>query len=257
MASDSFGPVCPPLASPVAPPEHEWFVVPPRVSVADCEAAANKAIRESFLRPADIGRAEIERARLLYVPFWRVDATVDGFYIGLTHGTTSAGRSFVLPNGGAKHRDDVLAICARRLFPYQPPRFQVAPFLASGFGTVGSLQLRLEEMVPRSSHPLPEGSAIDADLTRAEAEREARELMLHAVRPTSALYSSYEPRVRSAVFVHYPIVLVRYRYQGEAAPQPGAEFHVGVSARTGKIVTSKHPSAVRALAAKFRRLLTL
>jgi hypothetical protein len=253
-----FDPICPPCENPAKVPESQAFVILPRIFVADAEAVAKKSILESFARPADIARAELAPAELLFVPFWRVDVTVDGFYVGLTYATGTDGRlQWVLPTGGARHRDAVLAICARRLFPYRPPRQTVAPLLARGFGTVAPLTLRLEEMVPRSSAGRLEGTVLDADVSREDAEREAKDILLHAARPARALYAEHEARVRSTSFVHYPIVLVRYRYTGEASPEPGQEFHVGVSARSGKIVTSRHPSIVRALAAKFRRLLTL
>lgn len=63
-------------------------------------------------------------------------------------------------------------------------------------------------------------------------------------------------RSRSTTFCLYPLFRARYRYDGEARRHPGEECLVAVSARTDKIVMSKHASAVRAGLTKLRKLLS-
>ena len=77
-----------------------------------------------------------------------------------------------------------------------------------------------------------------------------------AMRPGNAIYQTYEPHIRSTTFVLYPVYHARSRYEGEARRHAGEQFFVMVSGRTGDVVSDKHPSAVRALAARVRRLLS-
>ena len=97
---------------------------------------------------------------------------------------------------------------------------------------------------------------VDADVDRAGAEREAKQFLLRAVSPSNALYQNYEPTVRSAHFVLYPIYFSRYRYQGEAQRHAGEGYFVAMSGNSGKVIASQHPSGLRAAAARFRRLLS-
>jgi hypothetical protein len=252
-------PFCQPLASPVIVADEDAFVVPVSISADQAGATAREAILGSVFRPYDIAEAAIAGAVLVHVPFWRVHANVDGFHIGLNVVTDeSGGIKWVLPTGGARHRDAVLLVTARRHFPFEPTMTQVPGRLPFQNGAVAlrAFQIELEEMVPRASHPISGGEVVQADVTRAMAEREAMDRILRAVQPASALYAKYEPKVRSVAFCQYPLYVVRYGYAGHARRHPGEGFHVTVSGRSGKIVGAKHPSAVRALARKFRQLIS-
>jgi hypothetical protein len=58
------------------------------------------------------------------------------------------------------------------------------------------------------------------------------------------------------MFLLYPVHYARYAYAGEARTQPNESCFVAVSARSGRVIAAKHPSAPRALAAKLRKLLS-
>ena len=79
---------------------------------------------------------------------------------------------------------------------------------------------------------------------------------MRSVSPSNAIYQKYESQIRSTTFVLYPVYYARYRYEGEARRHAGEQFFVAVSGRTGEPINAKHPSAVRAAAAKLRRLLS-
>jgi hypothetical protein len=247
------GLVFPKLDSPVPVEPAEAFVAPRILDDAHGAAEAKKAILGSLFRPTDIEQAEIDGARFMYVPFWRIDVGVDGFHIGLTRVTIGNGRTQLpLPTGGARHKDAVLMVCARRLFPYE---LKVPSWLSGLASQVEPFAVNPGELALRSTVTMTE-EVVDADVTRIDAERDAARVMLRLVQPSSALYAKYEPVIRSTTFCHYPVFYVRYQYEGEARRHPGENLFVVVSARTGKPIAARHPSAMRAAAAKFRRLLT-
>ncbi|HEV8322843.1 MAG TPA: hypothetical protein VG389_14610 [Myxococcota bacterium] len=237
-----FGPFASPAAVPIDVPEEERFVVPLSVPRDDGERIAREAIRGGFFRPADIDGAVLAPLALVWAPYWRIDAGVEGFHVGLTHvgGGGPRGRgSMVLPTGGFRHRDEVLLVPARR-------------FLA--FDTARELVIRVEEMVARAQHPIAEGEVVEPDVTRLQAEEEAKRRLRQRVQPSSALYARYEAQVRSAALVHYPLWLARYRYRGQATSDLApVECHVAVSGRSGEIVSARHPSAWRAAFGKVKR----
>lgn len=242
----------PKLPQPVVPAE--VLVAPATLDRARGRAAVERAITEGVLRPFDSKRAaDVDAPALLYVPFWRVAVSVDGWHIGLSRGA-SGGRSVPLPTGGARHKDGVVMIAARTLFPYEPK-------LPSFFGKLGGVappEVGANELVPvaDAAAALAEGEVVDADVDEDRAEKLASGMLLRAVNPTNAIYASYTPEVRSSVFCLYPVYYARYRYEGEARRHEGEAFFVAVSGRTGDVVAAKHPSAVRAVAAKVRRLLS-
>jgi hypothetical protein len=248
-------PICQPLSSPVIVPAEEAFVVPLAIRPEDAAKTAREAILGSFLRPYDIQQAEVSPVALVHLPFWRVEASVSGFHLGLDVATNEQGGiKWVLPTGGARHRDAILLVTARRNFPYEPLMIRV-PGVVAFQRVLHPFEINLEEMVPRASHTIAEGEVVEPDVTRAMAEREAMDRILRAVRPASALYANYKPEVRGAAFCHYPLYIIRYGYDGHAKRDAGEAFYVTISGRSGKIVGSRHPSAARALARKFRRFL--
>jgi hypothetical protein len=254
-------PLCAPLPEQhrIAIAEAEAFVAPVTIDLARATALARDAITGSFARPGDIGGARIDRPRLAYVPFWRVEGSIDGFHIGLGTGRSQSGGTFVFPTGGMGHRDGVAMILARRLFAYGP-LFEMNPFhRAPLFGQVLALEVALTELVPRGqARPSPIDAAaewIDPDVGRAEAEQLAKQQLMRAVVPGSALYANYEPRVRSVAFVHYPLWVTRYEYVGEVRTTPGTVFFVTLAGRSGRVVRAQRPSLILSVANRVRRFL--
>ncbi len=259
MSTDEFpkGPTCPKLSAPIAVPDDEAFVAPATVARANAEVAAKAAILESFFRPSDIGSAALDRARLIYAPFWRVHVNASGFHLDLVRTSRSDGRpSFPLPSGGTRTKDAVVMVCARRLFPYDPRSKALASKMTWTGGSFGPFEVSLSELAPRRGFAFEEGEEVEADVPRTLAEREAQELLRHSVEPRSAIYSKYESHVLSAAFCLYPLWAMRYRYNGEARSQAGEECFVALSGRTGKVLASHHPSALRAVSAKVRKWLS-
>lgn len=243
----------PKLPQPVGPAE--VFVVPATLDAARGREAVQHAVKDGILKPSDIADTELADPALLYVPFWRVAVTVDGFHIGIgSMQSGSSGRSIPIPTGGARHRDGVVMICARTLVPYEAK-------LPSIFGKISGsppLESGTNELVPvaNAGDALAAGEVVDADIDKARAEAIASGMLLRAVSPTHAIYSKYEPKIHASAFCLYPLYYARYRYEGEARRHSGEDFFVAVSGRTGEVVAAKHPSAVRAVATKLRKLLS-
>ena len=216
----------------VDPDEH--FLVERVVKKADAESVALAAIKEGLLRPVDIEASELEPMMLAWVPIWRLDVSVHGFHLGLsrTGGTT-------LPTGGTRNRDEVRLVLGRRHLAVDP---------------TAKLTIEAAHMVSCGGKRPPGGELVQPDVDRDDAERIAKDAMRRSVEPTNALFSKVETEVRSVALVHYPLMIVRYRYAGEAKAGVAPEnCHVAVSGRTGKIVSEKHPSALRALGSKIKR----
>ena len=243
----------PKLPQPVVPAE--IFVAPATLDASRGREAVQRAVKHGILKPSDIDGAELVDPALLYVPFWRVAVTVDGFHIGIGSVQSGrTGRSVPIPTGGARHKDGVVMVCARTLVPYEAK-------LPSFFGKMAGeppLEVGTNELVASVNAPdaLAAGEVIDADIDKARGEAIASGMLLRAVSPTNAIYAKYEPKIHASTFCLYPIYYARYTYEGEARRHSGEEFFVAVSGRTGEVVAAKHPSAVRAVASKLRKLLS-
>lgn len=236
-----FGPIAPPPIATVRVGDGESFVVPLKLSAIDGDRIGREAIQEGLLRPVDSHKADIEVAQLVWVPLWRVDASADGFHVGIKHATDAKGRlKWVLPTGGAKHLDEVVISLARKMLPFDPSK---------------SLTLPLDALASKLTHPITEGEELAPDVSRDEAEREASATLRRSVQPNSALYADADVRIRSAVLCHYPIWLRRYRYEGEATGSGGAfEGHVAISAVDGRVLSAKHPPAWRSVVGRVKKL---
>jgi hypothetical protein len=244
-------PIFPKLERPVI--AADAFVVPTRLDPAEGREAVARAVKGGVLKPSDIEHAELEDATLLYVPFWRVDVSVEGFHIGIGSMSTSSGRSIPIPTGGARHKEAALMVCARTIVPYElrlPSIFRLGGPPPPEVDTV--------DLVPtdRARDALAAGEVVDADVGRDQAEKTAAGMLVRAIRARNAVYQQHEQQIRSTTFVWYPVYYARYRYEGEARRHAGEQFFVMVSGRTGAVVQAKHPSAVRAVAAKVRKLLS-
>lgn len=246
-------PTFPKLAQPVAPAEA--FVAPATFEPARGRAAVELAVKHGLFKPSDIDGVDLGEPALLYVPFWRVAVSVDGFHVGLSTSEGSSGRSFPIPTGGARHRDGVVMVCARTLVPYEP---RLSAHL--NFGTPALLEIGTNELVhvgaEAAREALAKGEVVDADVDKARAEAIASGMLVRSVSPSSAIYAKYEPKILSSTFCLYPLYYARYSYSGESRRHAGEELFVAVSGRTGEVIASKNPSAVRAVATKLRKLLS-
>jgi hypothetical protein len=244
------------IARPVSPGDTEAFLAPLVISRVEAEKIIHAAINDRTLSPADIEASAIDEPRLMLVPFWRVDVSVDGHHVGLSSFTVGNGRAQIpIPTGGSRHKDAVLMIRARTTFPYET----TAPALLNGLlSDTKPVEIGTHELEPLATARLDMDidERVDADVDRSGAEREAKQFVLRAVSPSNALYSSYEPVVRSAHFVLYPVYYAAYRYTGEAQRHAGEAYFVALSGHTGKVIACHHPSGLRAAAARFRRLLS-
>ncbi len=250
MSTFPKGPLLPAVEAPVNVPEGDTYVLRAKISFSEAAELAKKAIVERTLRPADMGDPERDVPRLAWTPFWRVDASVDGFHVGFSGVRVG---NIPLPTGGTRHKDAVLLVCARRAFPYT---LALPTFLSGVVGDTDPLEVELAELESAATSAPEGGERLDADVTRDTAERDALALIARAISPGNALYVDTKNRVRSSLFVRVPLYMVRYRYEGEARSRPGEEFYVVLSGRTGKVVSAHHPSGMRAAAARVRRFLT-
>jgi hypothetical protein len=246
----------PSLAKPVVIERADAFYVAAALDMEKGKAAVQHAVTDSILRPFDISSTRVDDVRALWVPFWRMSVSVDGFHISLSSVEVGdKGKSFPLPTGGARFRDADVMICARTIFPYEP---KLPSFFGRASG-VPPLEIPPNEM---AASPDPEmlaengAETLDADVDRARAESIAMGMLLRAVSPTHAIYAKYEPKINAAQFVYYPLYYARYQYNGEARRHAGEEMFVAISGKTGVVVAAKYPSAVRAMAAKVRRILS-
>jgi hypothetical protein len=244
------------VARPVNPGETEAFVAPLTLGRNEANKAIHDAIFDRTLRPADIESASVDEAHLLLVPLWRVDVSVDGHHVGLSSVTVGSGGTRIpIPTGGSRHKDAVLIVRGRRSFPLETAQ----PALLNGlFSGTSPVELALHDLEPLASARLDMDldERVDADVTHDDAEREAKQVILRAVAPSNALFSSYEPAVRSSQFVLYPVYFSRYRYDGEAQRSAGETYFVALSGHSGKVIASHHPSGLRAAAARVRRFLS-
>ncbi len=254
-------PIVAPLSSPVRVNDEDHFVVPRRIEFAAAERAARDEALGGLLRPEDVKTADMAPPVLVYLPFWRLRASADGFHLGLSQRSRSDG-SFggFFPTGGANHKEGVILLQARRHFPYPPTLMELGSlFFASapsGGLTRKALHINVEEMARWSEATPREGEIIDPDVTRADAEVEAKRRILRAVMPQTALYAKYEPSVSGAALVHYPLFVVPYDYDGHAKRHAGEAYYVTLSGRSGEVVGAQHPSAVKAVARKLRKLIS-
>jgi hypothetical protein len=255
------GPLFPPLGASAHEPHETCFVVRRRLDQAAAEKIARREIFHRWLAPADIGKARataLDRTHFLQMPFWRVGLSIDGFHVNLNGVRVGRGPIGIpIPMMQSKHRSGAIMVSARSAFPYE---IKVPSWIARSLFGVPPLEVGAEDLLPQSATSAceeSEGEMVECDVPREVAEQAAQRALLNAVEPSSAIYSKYEPRVQSVALVRYPIYYVRYRYDGEARQQVSEDCAVAVSARTGKLVTVRHPSGARAIAGKLKRLFSL
>ena len=247
----------PKLESPVIAAASQTYYVPARLDMQQGREAVEHAIKGSVLRPFDIAsNTEIEPVVPLWVPFWRFDVALEGFYFDVSNVSVgSKGRTVPIPTGGGRYKDAVVMLCARTDFPYAPK----LPSLFRRVSGIHPLEVGAKELVAEPSLEMLQANdaeVVHADVTRDRAESIATELLLREVSPTHALYPTYEPRIEGGAFCLYPLYYARYTYSGEARRHPDEHLFVAVSGRTGEVVAATYPSAARSVAAKVRRFLS-
>jgi hypothetical protein len=239
-ARRTFGPLAGPPAKRVTVPEGDRYTVRVTLTPDDAERRARERVQEGLQRPRDIHTADIEAARLVWIPLWRIDAEIDGRHLGLRALSDAKGRlRGVLPTGGEVHHHEVGAVLARSLLPVDPST---------------TVTLDAHDLLPWANHPPRDGEVVEPDVARDEAEHTVATRLRRRVIPGRALYADVEVRVRSAAMVFLPVWLRRYRYEGEAARAGGEECHVALHAGTGAVVSERHPAGWRAVAGRLRGL---
>lgn len=235
----ALSPLNPPPAQPITWAEAEAFAVPASFSEMSARGRARDAVRERWLRPADLDGAVFGPPERLWVPLWRVEGAADGFHLGLSTFSRGNGRVRVLPTGGFVHHDGSMLVLARAGCPYDP----------SAKATIERADAR-----PLAEVAMQEPERVVPDVPKERAEEEARAKLRRLGEPRQALFASVEVRITSSQLVWLPMWIVRYRYAGEATGGAESEYHAGVSARTGKVVSERHPPAFASLASRLRRL---
>jgi len=232
---------------------------PTRVApaVLDRDRAAplvQERIRGSALRPHDIARAAVDPIALLYVPFYRLRVAVDGFHLGLSGASVRVGGATIpIPSGGSRHDAHDVVACARREFPF------AARLARPRFGSESPVAtVRLDQLVDAAQLDFAAAAAerVQPNVPRRSAEDDAVRTVQRAFEPRSgALFAQYEVRVKDVDLWLHPVFFTRYRYDGDARRQPGEDCYVALCGRTGGIVAEHHPSALRSVVARARKLL--
>ena len=199
-------------------------IVPLRVGIEEARRIATKEIFEGYSRPEDIRSATVGEAVLYYLPVWRVAVEMAGFHLGL--GSLSRRSS---PDIHARLGSHVHVLPANRSFPIVH-----IPYAA--------IRGEPEAMLPGDPSTLP-GSVLPVDVWQQEAEREAVSVAMRAVASNRALLSHYEPRLWTALG-YWPLVVVRYHYEGSGRRYFGEEYFVTISGRTGAVTARHHPAGV-------------
>lgn len=256
----------PPL---ISPPSHpldlenvEAFTVPKSIGKMVGEGRARDAVTRNVLRPADLETAELEPVQLIWVPLWRFEATADSFHLRLDRmwipesssgpiiqggsgrrpprsPRRRRGQSVVTPGGGFRHRDRTVAVLGRAGFPIDPS---------------AKISIALTDLVPALNAQLDAQSTVLPDVPQEDAQEGAVTTLRRAAEPSNALFSKVDVNVRDARLCFYPLYVQRYRYGGEAVEGGASIFFAAVSGQSGKVVATRHPSALRSVGSQLRRL---
>jgi hypothetical protein len=227
-------------------------VAPAVLDRAQAEAIAQERIRGSALRPHDIARAPVEPVGLLYVPFYRVRVAVDGFHVGLTGASVRLGGATIpIPSGGSRHEHRDVIACGRREFPFTAC---LAHTRLGGESVVASV--RLDQLRDVAQFDFSGTERMQPNVTRQAAEDDAVRVVRSAFEPRSgAVFAQYDTRVKDVDLWLHPLFFTRYRYDGDARRHPAEDCFVAVCGRTGGVVSEHHPSALRSVVARARKLL--
>lgn len=253
----SFGPLCTPIALPMAVRSDIARVVPVSVERKAALETAHRAVKSAIFRPTDIGTAELGWPLLAWVPYWCVHVDVAGLHIGIRRSGKKNRFGGFVPMPGMRHKDAVVSVPGRPFFPFAPElrapvgtparRAEWMPPLFHGSVSVPGFSIDKAAMVPADTYTIPRGEIVQPDVRQDAAEDQAKGWLRDAVQPSDAIYARYEPVVRSSVLCHYPMYVTRYQYEGSARGAPGEVYFVTVSGHDGKVVARKHPAWWRAV----------
>jgi len=262
----SFPPLVTPPALPLDLEAEEAFALPRTVGRMVGEGRVRDAIRDRFLRPADLDSAEMGPVESIWLPVWRVKGSADSFSLDIVStletireipdvGVLGGGgkrppdsrrrkgrtrtRRRTRPVGGFRHHDGTLSVLARRAFPIDP-----------GLG----LKIPLADLVPAADARLDPTDTVLPDLPREDAADAAEHALRRTGEPSRALFAQVKTHIADARLVFYPLYVQRYRYGGEAVDGGPAVFFAAVSGTTGKVVASHHPSAFKSVVGRLGRL---
>jgi hypothetical protein len=258
----------PPVLDPYRP--SDAVVVRPTLPASAAVVLAERRIRERWTRPADGDLfTKIAAPSLVWVPYWRVAITLHGRMV------TSYGE-FDAPPAGAtwveRHEDGFkrggvafktfdgtkgyTMVCARKT-----ARF--GSYFATAEGSAPPWHVRSDEVVAREAAGDILGDdpcIVHADVFPGMVHDAARRLAIERISNSrsSAVTVWKAPKVEGVIthFVLVPHHWVAYEYRGEAAPRRSAGFFVAVHGRCEQIVSESHPSGLRAVAGRLRRLLS-
>lgn len=256
----------------VRAPERTW------VGCADWRPAqigprVEKEIFSSMLRPADMRETtHVDPPALAWLPLWRVELRVDGRWLYL-HGERY-GRD---PNSliheevdgqvtrgiGSKTFNNAkvaLVFPARRGAPLG--HWMVYEDEIANSVQQHRLHHELSGLLPRpeASERLDGATVVDTDVGEVEARQRglvafANQLTSNA--STEITLSRPKVTVERADHVLWPVYFVPYTYLGDAAPaRPKEPFWVAISARSGEVVGSRHPSIARSIMSRVAHMMS-
>lgn len=246
----------------------EAFVVPPTFPMAHARDKAEHRIHDRWTRPAD-GKlfTKVDAPQLVWVPYWRLSVYLSGKMV-VTYGEHGP-----RPEGWiSEHHENgwrkagVAAIPVDSLTGYAMLCGRTDVALASHFQltTVDAppWHVRSDELIALSDAGAilgPEPRLIDADLTPDMVHERARRLCIDELEAGQGDRIVWKaPKVEAVIthFVYVPHYWVSYAYSGEASPGRSQGFYVAVHARSGRLVGEEHPSKLRSVAGRVRRLLS-
>lgn len=240
-----FAPLVSKLDQPVAVVDDLCFSLAVSIPAEEAKRRLLAEAQTGVTRPADIREANVaffEEPVLVHLPVWRTNVHAEGFHIGVSTISVMAGRDrripLPIPTGGVDTKDVVVLTAGRRFFPFDP---------------TAALAIPQQKMIARAHAQMP-GILAEIDVPKEQAERESVQRVRAAMRPSNALYAKLEASVRSIALVYVPLWVMRYRYDGEAVPTVGQEFHVLLDGTFGRVLSASHPGRFRSVLGKMKRV---
>jgi hypothetical protein len=259
----------PPLTNPYRP--SDAVVVPRTVAPERARDVAERRIKGRWLRPADGNLlTTIAPPRLVWVPYWRLAVSLSGKMI------VSYGENSSRPEGWIieQHEDGLrkgglAAIPMDGITGYAMICARKSPELASWFQSCETTSaplwhVRSDELIPfelAGAALGPDPTIVESDLFPGDVHPRARRLCVDGLQKAQAPgVTVWKPPHVETVITHFVLVphyWISYEYRGEASPGQTEGFFVAVHGRSGRNVGESHPSTLRAVVGRLRRLLSL
>lgn len=239
-------PVFPPILARVRPSK-QW-VLPTKLDEPRARAAALLQATHGLTRPSDApARVRLTGATAFWVPFWRVAVEVDGWVVDRS---TKGNETSTRLDGGS--RREVFVVCARRGFG-QPEKDRARASLRQ------TLQdLPANAFVPRTDDDpwLATATCVDADVDAPEVESVVHKLAKNRLNSNDTVFSMTKSTVQTTDFLWQLVWWVDFLYSGEAHPGGEGEFFVALAGHDDAVLEEAHPSALRAVTARVRKVLS-